>query len=124
MPRETANYVPKLEAIKRIVSDPGKYGIELPDVGNEPFFVRVTKPRDIDLKTAAELAGMSEADFRVLNPSFKLPVIVASHNRPIVSTFSWTTSRAGWIRGSLFRTGRLIVSGAVNRLPKWLNAPA
>ena len=64
MPRETANYVPKLEAIKRIVSDPGKYGIELPDVGNEPFFVRVTKPRDIDLKTAAELAGMSEADFR------------------------------------------------------------
>ena len=80
MPRETANYVPKLEAIKRIVSDPGKYGIELPDVGNEPFFVRVTKPRDIDLKTAAELAGMSETDFRALNPSFKLPVIVASHN--------------------------------------------
>ena len=29
---------------------------------------------------AAELAGMSEADFRALNPSFKLPVIVASHN--------------------------------------------
>ncbi|MDO5532637.1 LysM peptidoglycan-binding domain-containing protein [Sutterella sp.] len=80
MPRETANYVPKLEAIKRIVSDPAKYGIELPDVGNEPFFVRVTKPRDIDLKTAAELAGMSESDFRALNPSFKLPVIVASHN--------------------------------------------
>lgn len=80
MPRETANYVPKLEAIKRIVSDPGKYGIELPDVGNEPYFVRVTKPRDIDLKTAAELAGMSETDFRALNPSFKLPVIVASHN--------------------------------------------
>lgn len=80
MPRETANYVPKLEAIKRIVKDPGRYGIELPDVGNEPFFVRITKPRDIDLKTAAELAGMSEAEFRQLNPSFKLPVIVASHN--------------------------------------------
>ena len=80
MPKETANYVPKLEAIKRIVKDPGRYGIELPDVGNEPFFVRITKPRDIDLKTAAELAGMSEAEFRQLNPSFKLPVIVASHN--------------------------------------------
>lgn len=80
MPNETANYVPKLEAIKRIVSNPGKYGIELPDVGNEPFFVRITKPRDIDLKTAAKLAGMSESEFRALNPSFKLPVIVASHN--------------------------------------------
>lgn len=80
MPRETANYVPKLEAIKRIVSNPAKYGIELPDVGNEPFFVRVTKPSDIDLKTAAQLAGMSQEEFRRLNPSFKLPVIVASHN--------------------------------------------
>lgn len=80
MPRETANYVPKLEAIKRIVSDPGKYGIELPDVGNEPYFVQVTKPRDIDVKTAAELAGMPLDEFRRLNPSYKLPVIVASHN--------------------------------------------
>lgn len=80
MPRETANYVPKLEAIKRIVSDPAKYGIELPDVGNEPYFVQVTKPRDIDVKTAAELAGMPLDEFRRLNPSYKLPVIVASHN--------------------------------------------
>lgn len=80
MPRETANYVPKLEAIKRIVSDPAKYGIELPDVGNEPYFVQVTKPRDIDVKTAAELVGMPLDEFRRLNPSYKLPVIVASHN--------------------------------------------
>ena len=27
MPNETANYVPKLEAIKRIVTDPSKYGV-------------------------------------------------------------------------------------------------
>lgn len=80
MPKETANYVPKLEAIKRIVSEPAKYGLTLPDVGNEPFFVTVTKPSDIDTKTAAELAGMPLAEFRQLNPSFKLPVIVAAHN--------------------------------------------
>ncbi|MFU0842503.1 MAG: Lytic transglycosylase [Burkholderia sp.] len=80
MPSETANYVPKLEAIKRIVSEPEKYGVTLPDVGNEPFFVTVTKPRDIDVKTAAMLAGMSLRDFKALNPSYKLPVIVAAHN--------------------------------------------
>lgn len=80
MPRETADYVPKLEAIKRIIENPSKYGIELPDVGNEPFFVTITKPRDIDTKTAAELAGMPLEEFRALNPSYKLPVIVASHN--------------------------------------------
>lgn len=80
MPRETADYVPKLEAIKRIIENPSKYGIELPDVGNEPFFVTITKPRDIDTKTAAELAGMPLEEFRALNPSYKLPVIVAFHN--------------------------------------------
>lgn len=80
MPRETADYVPKLEAIKRIIENPSKYGIDLPDVGNEPFFVTITKPRDIDTKTAAELAGMPLEEFRALNPSYKLPVIVASHN--------------------------------------------
>ena len=80
MPNETANYVPKLEAVKRIISDPARYGITLPDVGNEPFFVTITKPRDIDIETAAELAGMPLEEFRRLNPSYKLPVIVASHN--------------------------------------------
>lgn len=80
MPNETANYVPKLEAVKRIISEPARYGITLPDVGNEPFFVTITKPRDIDIETAAELAGMPLEEFRRLNPSYKLPVIVASHN--------------------------------------------
>lgn len=80
MPGETANYVPKLDAIKRIVSEPEKYGVTLPDVGNEPFFVTVTKPRDIDVKTAAMLSGMSLREFKALNPSYKLPVIVAAHN--------------------------------------------
>lgn len=80
MPAETANYVPKLEAIKRIVENPSRYGVTLPDVGNEPYFVQITKPRDIDVATAAELAGMPLEDFKKLNPSYKLPVIVASHN--------------------------------------------
>lgn len=80
MPQETANYVPKLEAIKRIVENPARYGVTLPDVGNEPYFVRITKPRDIDVATAAELAGMPLDEFKKLNPSYKLPVIVASHN--------------------------------------------
>ena len=34
MPRETAYYVPRLEAIKRIVENPEKYGITLPAIDN------------------------------------------------------------------------------------------
>lgn len=103
MPNETANYVPKLEAIKRIVTDPGKYGVKLPDVGNEPFFVTVTKPRDIDTETAAELAGMPLQEFRQLNPSFKLPVIVASHNNvmllPADKVDEFVDNLASWMDG-------------------------
>ncbi len=84
MPRETANYVPRLEAVKRIVAEPEKYGITLPAIENEPYFVRITKSRDIDMKTAAALAELDEEEFRLLNPGFNLPVIVASHNSSIL----------------------------------------
>lgn len=80
MPYETANYLPKLEAIKQIISKPEKYRVTLPDIENRPYFLRVTKSRDIDLDTAINLAQMDEVDFKRLNPGFNLPVIVASHN--------------------------------------------
>lgn len=79
MPRETSFYVPRLMAIKEIVAHPEKYGIELPDIENSPYFVSVTKSRDIDMKTAAELAEMDLTDFQRLNRGFNRPVIVASH---------------------------------------------
>lgn len=84
MPRETAYYVPRLEAIKRIVGDPDRYGVKLPDIENAPYFVRITKSRDIDMRTAAELAEMELDEFRQLNPGFNLPVIVASHKSHIL----------------------------------------
>lgn len=84
MPRETAYYVPRLEAIKRIVANPETWGVHLPEIDNTPYFVRITKSRDIDMKTAAELAEMDLDEFRQLNPGFNLPVIVASHNSVIL----------------------------------------
>ena len=84
MPKETANYVPRLLAIKELVANPDKYGISLPEIENAPYFVRIAKSHDIDLKTAAALAEMDEAEFKLLNPGFNLPVIVASHNSVIL----------------------------------------
>ena len=85
------------------MTDPSKYGVKLPDVGNEPFFVTVTKPRDIDTETAAELAGMPLKEFRQLNPSFKLPVIVASHNNvmllPADKVDEFIDNLASWMDG-------------------------
>lgn len=101
MPRETAYYVPRLEAIREIVADPDKYGIKLPEIENEPYFVRVTKSRDIDMKTAAELAEMDPDEFRLLNPGYNLPVIVASHNSvillPVENLEVFMDNLASWV---------------------------
>jgi len=78
MPRETQYYVPKLQAIKNIVREPAKFGIQLPAIRNEPYFVAVTKTRDIDVDTAARLSGMPVEEFRALNPGFNRPVIVGA----------------------------------------------
>jgi membrane-bound lytic murein transglycosylase D len=78
LPRETQYYVPKLQAIKNIVRDPSKHGLELPAIRNEPYFVALKRTRDIDVVTAAKLAEMPVDEFRALNPAFKRPVIVAA----------------------------------------------
>lgn len=84
MPDETRNYVPKLQALKNIIANPGAFGLTLPKIQNEPYFVAVERNRDIDLRTAARLANMTLEDFRALNPSFNRPIIPASSRTPLL----------------------------------------
>jgi membrane-bound lytic murein transglycosylase D len=78
LPNETMLYVPKLMAIKNLVSSPASYGIELTDVANEPYFARIAVPQ-MDVKLAAQFAEMSVSDFAALNPSFTKPVVRSDH---------------------------------------------
>jgi membrane-bound lytic murein transglycosylase D len=78
MPDETRQYVPKLMGVKNIVNDPARFQVDLPAVGNHPFFDSVAIDRDLDVSLIAELAEVSEADFRQLNPSHNKPVIMAA----------------------------------------------
>jgi membrane-bound lytic murein transglycosylase D len=75
LPKETKNYVPKLFAIKNIISNPSKYGLELPKVKNQPYFEVVKVDRNIDSQLIARLAEISLEEFRLLNPQHKRPVI-------------------------------------------------
>lgn len=78
MPTETREYVPKLQAVKNIVFAPERFGVNLPKVGNHPYFDSVSIERDMDVALIARLAEVSESDFRVLNPSHNKPVIMAA----------------------------------------------
>ncbi len=81
MPTETRYYVPKLQALKNLILNPEAYNIVLPEIPNQPYFVTITKVRDIDVTTAAKMADMSVDHFRALNPSFNRPVILGA-SRP------------------------------------------
>jgi membrane-bound lytic murein transglycosylase D len=78
MPMETRFYVPKLQAVKNIVSRPDAFSSKLPLIENHPYFQTVTIHRDIDVALAARLAEVPLEDFKALNPSINRPVIMAA----------------------------------------------
>ena len=115
MPLETRKYLPKLQAVKNIVANPGRFGLVLANVPDQPYFATVTTRHHIDVQLAASLAEMSLEEFRFLNPAHNKPVIRAdgsetlvlpiekvavfeknleTHNRPLVSWQAYTVKRS------------------------------
>jgi membrane-bound lytic murein transglycosylase D len=68
--RETSSYVPKLIALVEIVNDPSAYGLDLPEVLNEPQFFQSDIGGQLDLALAAELAGMQLDELYSFNAGF------------------------------------------------------
>jgi membrane-bound lytic murein transglycosylase D len=84
LPRETRNYLPKLQAVKNIVSNPELFKLALEPLPNRPYFAVVNAPPHIDVVMAAKLAGVPEEEFRYLNPAHQRPVITPVANRQLL----------------------------------------
>lgn len=76
MPEETRNYVPQIEALKRLIAqaDPD----DLPEVPNQAMVQTVALKRDMDVALAARLAGISQRELQQLNHAVQPPVILAA----------------------------------------------
>jgi membrane-bound lytic murein transglycosylase D len=70
LPRETEAYVPKLLAMKRLVADPAKYGLDFTAIPNQPYFARVLTQGQINMQVAAQIAGITADEVYDLNPAF------------------------------------------------------
>ena len=70
LPAETRAYVPKLLAMKRLMAEPERYGLEFAPIPNEPYFAVIDTDSQIDLKIAAQLAGTSYDELIALNPGY------------------------------------------------------
>ena len=75
LPAETKDYVPKLQAIKNIVSNPNHYGLYIDPIPNKPYFTYVDAPAVIDADLAANLAEISYDEFLLLNSEHRRPLI-------------------------------------------------
>jgi len=70
LPKETQAYVPKLLAMRRLVSDPEANDISISPIPNQPYFARVETHGQIELKVAAEIAGVTNEELYELNPAY------------------------------------------------------
>jgi membrane-bound lytic murein transglycosylase D len=70
LPAETRAYVPKLLAMKRLMAEPERYGLEFAAIPNEPYFAVIDTGSQIDLKIAAQLAATSYDELVALNPGY------------------------------------------------------
>ncbi|MBZ0333595.1 LysM peptidoglycan-binding domain-containing protein [Marinobacter sp. AL4B] len=70
LPKETQHYVPKLLALAKVIDNPEVYGIQLPELNNEPYFEVVNTGSQLDLAQAAKLAGVDIDEIYLLNPSY------------------------------------------------------
>lgn len=86
--QETANYVPRLLALSKLVAEAVDTGalsaFGLPTLNNMAYFVAIPVERDLDISLAAKFAGMHIGEFKALNPQHKKPLIVAATGQDIL----------------------------------------
>ena len=71
LPGETDRYVPRLLALSAIVADPDAYGLDLPEISDQPYFAATSTGGQIDLNVAAQLADMAVEELLALNAGHK-----------------------------------------------------
>ena len=84
MPRETRNYVPKLLAMREIINNPSRYGIQIPIIPNTPYFKSFLINNSLDVKLISKLAEIETDEFLALNANVLRPVVNKKYTKNIL----------------------------------------
>ena len=84
MPRETRNYVPKLLAMREIINNPSKYGIQIPIIPNTPYFKSFLINNSLDVNLISKLAEIETDEFLALNANVLRPVVNKKYTKDIL----------------------------------------
>lgn len=69
LPAHTKTYIPKIMAIREIITAPSKYKVDLHPIPNRPYFAKVNVGSAISLSAAANVTGVDVKDLQALNPA-------------------------------------------------------
>lgn len=84
LPKETAEYVPRLLAFKEIITHPERYGVQLPFVPDAPVLAQMRINKPVDLRRAALRAGLPVNTLTNLNPYFRLGITTPQYSNRII----------------------------------------
>lgn len=70
LPDETADYVPKLQAVKNLLLNPGPLAAMLPPLPNQPYLGSTRLPAELALRDALRFSGLTPGQFTALNAAF------------------------------------------------------
>jgi membrane-bound lytic murein transglycosylase D len=68
-------YVPKLLAIAAIIKNPHKYGVQLPPVSDQPYFMTLKLKNSVSLDQIAKTSNISADTLKTLNPDYNHNVL-------------------------------------------------
>ena len=145
LPGETRAYVPKLLALGQIVRHPEAYGIALPPIPDAPYFEVVETGGPVDLRLAAELAGVDVEELHALNagwnqwvtgpdgphrllipavvaPAFNEEANVAALAQTLMTMPSMRTRLPLYFSGFLLISDTLVTSVRVNGSPSLISS--
>ncbi len=84
LPQETMGYVPKLLAIKSIISRMSNYGIALPEIDPQIQFATIQTNSQIKFSELAHATNVSLKEIRLLNAGYRRPTTAPDTNNTIL----------------------------------------
>ncbi len=80
LPRETSAYVPSFLAAVQIAKAPQEYGFETPTHAPQPHYETVDVDRQVSLRAAADLCGVTTSELAELNPALRSGVTPSGYS--------------------------------------------
>ncbi|MHB1098707.1 MAG: transglycosylase SLT domain-containing protein [Burkholderiales bacterium] len=84
LPNETRNFYTRLIALRNILSDPARFGLDLAPIPDKPYFSEIRTRQNIDIRLAAHLAEIPVSEFVALNPGATRQVWPAKEAKSIL----------------------------------------